>query len=67
MTISYKSITELFLYNVLFIAYIEGLILAYFSEFVKLFLHIQCRFYQLSRLQRDSINMVSEAPQRQYS
>jgi len=29
MTISYKSITELFLYNVLFIAYIEGLIVAY--------------------------------------
>lgn len=67
MTTSYKSITEWFLYNVLFIAYIEEYIIAYFSEFVKLFVRIQCRFYQLSRLQRDSINMVSEAPQRQYS
>jgi hypothetical protein len=44
MTTSYKSITEWFLYNVLFIAYIEEYIIAYFSEFVKLFVRIQCRF-----------------------
>jgi len=29
MTFSYMSITKWFLYNVLFIAYIEGLIVAY--------------------------------------
>jgi len=43
MTISYKSITEWFLYNVLFIAYIEEYIIAYFFKFVKLLLFIQCR------------------------